>query len=154
MNIGIIVYSHTGHTLHLANEIEARLSKESHNVTLERLRTVVPLSMGATRVDLKTIPAVEQYDALLLGTPVRGGLPSPPVIRFIEQSASFKGKKVGCFATGFFKASWGQNQTLDRMKELCENKSAEVVGIGSVRWFSFTRKQQITDVSKHLSALF
>lgn len=40
MNIGIIVYSLSGHTLALAVQLKEALSADGHEVTLERVETV------------------------------------------------------------------------------------------------------------------
>lgn len=153
MNIGIIVYSHTGHTLAVAIQLKEALSASGHNVTLEQLETVVPLQMGDTTAELKTVPAVEGYDALIFACPVRGGTPAPPMRVYLEQIPTLTGKKVACLVTGFFPAGWGRNQTLAQMKALCESKGAAVCGSGSVRWPDLGRKRKITGVIHDLMAL-
>ena len=75
------------------------------------------------------------------------------MLRFLEESLSFEGKKVVCFSTGFFRPEWGQNQTLGRMKELCEAKQAAVLGVTSVRWWSLHRKQSIGKAVDYISDL-
>ena len=154
MNIGIIVYSHTGHTLSVAMKLKAKLSAAGHVVTLEQLETAGPVSLSATSADLKTTPAIDTYEALVFGSPVRGGVPAPPMMSYLEQVTSLEGKKVACLVTGFFPPGWGRNQTVAHMKEICESKGATVCGSGSVGWFSLGRKRQISKVVDSLSALF
>ncbi|MBN1875621.1 MAG: flavodoxin family protein [Anaerolineae bacterium] len=154
MNIGILVYSHTGHTLNVARKLQEQLSASGHMVTLAQLETVVPLKMGDTTASLKTIPPVDTYDALVFACPVRGGTPAPPMRVYLEQITSLEGKKVACLVTGFFPAKWGRNQTLAQMKTLCESKGATVCGLGSVWWSFPGRKQKISMVVDHLSQLF
>ena len=143
MNIGMIVYSETGHTLSVAVKLQQRLAAAGHQVALERLETVAPLTMGATTARLKSRPPIEPYDALVLGTPVRGGAPSPPMAAYLAQTPSLHGKRVALLVTGFFPYTWGRQQTLARLKETCEAKGATVCGAGSVRWPSLTRRRQI-----------
>ena len=155
MNIGIIVYSRTGHTFSVANKLQQTLSTAGHTVNLERVETAGPVSMGATNVALKTKPGVDAYDALVFGCPVRGGEPAPSMASYLEQLGSLEGKKVACLVTGFFPvAGWGRDQTIDQMKQICKSKGATVCGSGSVGWFSFSRKRQIAEVADDLSKLF
>ena len=154
MDIGIIVYSHTGHTLSVALKLKEILSKKTHNVTLERLQTRVPLTMTALTAELKTIPNIESYDAVILGTPVRGGEPSPPMKAFLEQIDSFDGKMVAILVTGFFPFDWGRKQTIVSLETICRSKDAELCGSVSVRWLNLKRKRQITKVLDSVSGFF
>ena len=154
MDIGIIVYSHTGHTLSVSNKLQERLSSRGQKVTLERLVTTLPLTMSAVTAELKTIPTIQPYDAVILGTPVRGGTPTPPMKAFLEQIASFEGKMVAFLVTGFFPAKWGRNQTIAELEAICRSKNAVVCGSGSVGWFSLARKQQVKKAVDSLSVLF
>ena len=155
MYIGIVIYSETGHTLAVAKKLKETLAASGHKVTLERVEAVGPVSPAATHVTLKTRPETEPYDVLVFGTGVRGGQPAPPMASYLEQLPSLQGKQVACLATGFFPvAGWGRDQTLARMKEVCEAKGAIVCGSGSVGWFSLSRRRQIVEVVEALSGSF
>jgi len=154
MNIGIIVYSQSGHTLSVAAQLQETLSADGHAVTLTQLETVAPLQMGDTTAELNTIPEVGAYDALVFACPVRGGTPAPPMRVFLEQVASLEGKKVALLVTGFFQAKWGREQTLAQMRALCDAKGASVCGVGSVGWSSLRRKQQIARAMADLRQVF
>jgi flavodoxin len=154
MKIGIIVYSQTGHTLAVAEKLREALSAAGHRVDLERLETAGPLVLGATDAPLKNKPQIHGYDALVLGTGVRGGLPAPPMASYLEQLPSLEGMQVACLATGFFPAQWGQNQTLAKMAEVCASKGATVRGARSVRWPSLRRKRRTAEVVSELAGLF
>jgi flavodoxin len=153
MRVGIIVYSHTGHTLTVAERLKERLSEIGHRVTLERLETVGPVSPSADTVELRTKPFVGGHDALVMGSPVRGGRMSAPMRSYLEQVPSLEGKRVACLVTGVFPAGWGRNQTLAEMEQACKSKGAEVCGSGSVGWFSLRRKRRISRVVDRLSGL-
>jgi flavodoxin len=153
MRVGIVVYSHTGHTLTVAERLKERLSEIGHRVTLERLETVGRASPSADTAELRTKPFVGAYEALVLGSPVRGGRMSAPMRSYLEQVSTLEGKKVACLVTGLFPAAWGRNQTLAEMEEACESKGAEVCGSGSVGWFSLGRSRQISRVVDRLSGL-
>ena len=92
MKIGMIVYSRTGHTLSVAMKLKEKLSIAGHMVTLEQLETAGPVSLSATSAELETMPAIDAYEALVFGCPVQGGVPAPPMMSFLEQVASLKGK--------------------------------------------------------------
>jgi len=154
MNIGIIVHSHTGHTLSVAKKLEGKLSAAGHTVALEQVEPAEPAKLSATSAELKTKPAIDPYDALVFGSPVWGGRMSAPMTSYLEQIPSLEGKKVACLVTHFFFRGWGADQTLTLMKEVCESKGATVCGSGSVRWFSLGRKRQISKVVDSLSTLF
>jgi flavodoxin len=154
MNIGIIVYSRSGHTLSVAQALQKKLSAAGHTSTLEQVEAIEPVSPTATHVELKTRPEIDAYEALVFGAPSWGGTPPPPLRVYLEGLGSLEGKKVACLATGIFPASWGRNQTLGRIQEICESKGATVCGSGSVGWWGLRRKRQIAEVADRLSALF
>ena len=154
VNIGIVVYSRTGHTLSVAMKLKEKLSAAGHVVTLERLETVGPESLSATSVELKSVPAIDRYEALVFGSPVRGGVPAPAMVSCLERVAPLEGRKVACLVTGFFPARWGRDQTVARMKEMCASKGATVCGAASVGWFSLRRKRQISKAVDDLASCF
>ncbi len=155
MNIGIIIYSVSGHTLSVAAELEKKLSVAGHTVTLERLETEGPPTLRSESAPLKTKPAVASYDGLVFAAPVRGGVPASPMTRYLEQIPSLQGKPVDCLVTGFFPvAGWGRDQTIAQMCEICESRGATVRGSGSVGWFGLGRGRRIAQLVDSLSALF
>ena len=154
MNIGIIVYSLSDHTLTAATRLKEKLTAGGHEVTLERVETVGPAKPQFENAELKTKPPVDAYDAVVFACPVRGGTVPPPMKRYLEQIPSLQGKQVACLVTHFFQREWGTNQTLAALREICESKGATVRGAGDVRWFSLHRKEQIAQVVEALSRLF
>ena len=151
MDIGIIVYSRTGHTLSVAEKLKGRLSADGHAVALEQLEIAGPDNLSATTAALKTRPAIDRYDALVLGSPVNGGRMSAAMNSYLEQVPSLQGKKVVLLLTHFFFPAWGANQTIAQMKGVCESRGATVCGSGSVRWTSLRRGRQISRVVDRLS---
>jgi flavodoxin len=154
VNIGIIVYSQTGHTLSVATKLKEKLAEGGHSVHLVQLETVEPVRMYTADAQLKTKPAIDTYDALVFSAPVQGGAPAPPMGSYLEQITSLQGKKVACLVTGIFPAGWGRNQTIAQMKAICASKGATVCGAGTVGWWSLGRKRQIAEVVDRLSRAF
>lgn len=154
MDIGIVVYSQTGHTLSVAAKLQEALSTAGHKVNLERIEVAGPVRLRAVNALLKTRPEIDAYDALVFGSPVQGGTPAPPMMDYLEQIASLQWKTVACLVTGVFPAGWGRNQTIAQMRVVCESKGATVCGSGSVGWLSLGRRRQIAEVVDSLSRLF
>jgi flavodoxin len=154
MNIGIIVYSQTGHTLAVAKALENKLTAAGHAVKLDRVEAAVPMSPAEAGVRLKTKPEIGTYDAVVFGSPVIGGALPPAMSGYMAQLPSLQGKKVACLVTHFFRAAWGADQTIAQMEVLCESKGATVCGVGDVKWFQLRRKRQIDEVVERMSRLF
>ena len=134
MNIGIIVYSQTGHTLSVAMKLEEKLSAAGHVVNLERVEIYGPDRPGATHVSLKTKPSIDAYDALVFGSPVRGGMMPPAMTSYLEQVTSLQGKRVVCLVTHFFPKNVLVKQSLNTF---AGNRSAEIRPTGGAhRWYS------------------
>ena len=155
MNIGIIVFSQTGHTHAVALRLQERLSAAGHTANIEQVEISGELGSGVSNYQLKTTPAVGAYDALVFGGPVLGFALSPVMKDYLAQIASLEGKKVACFITKSLPFYWtGGNQAAKTMRELCESKGGEVCGSGIVIWSSARREQMITDVVERLCGLF
>jgi flavodoxin len=151
MKIGIIVYSHTGHTLSVATKLKERLSANGRTVNLEQVEIYGLDGPGVTDVRLKTKPRTDTYDALVFGSPVRGGGMPPAMMNYLEQVTSLQGKKVAFLVTHFFPQAWGANQTIAQMKAICESKGATVCGWGDVGWPRLGNKRRIAEVVDHLT---
>jgi flavodoxin len=154
MNIGIVVYSQSGHTLAVAKRLEETLSAAGHTVKLERVEAAGPVGPAATGVQLKTKPEIDAYDAVVFGSPVIGGALPPAMSSYMAQLRSLQGKKVACLVTHFFRPAWGADQTIAQMEDICECKGATVCGAGNVKWFQLRRKRQIAEVIERMSRLF
>jgi flavodoxin len=146
MNIGIIVYSLSGHSLSVASELKDKLSASGHSVVMVRIETVGPASAANEQADLKTKPAVEKYDTLVFGFPVRGGAIPPPMMNYLEGTPSLRNKKVHSFVTHFFRKEWGANQTNAALKAICKSKGAQICYMGEINWFSLNRRKLVIQV--------
>jgi flavodoxin len=151
MKIGIIVYSLSNHTLSVAVKVQEKLAAAGHAVTLERIEIEGQAVHTNESAALKTMPDTAPYDAVIFGSPVRGGVLPPPVQRYFDQVDSLGGKKTAILVTGFFPYKWGRMQVTGQMREILEKKDAHVCGIGSVGWFSLNRRAQIRTAVRELS---
>jgi len=151
VNVGIVVYSHTGHTRAVAQKLEERLSEDGHAVTLEELEIAGPVNLSATTAALRRKPSIELYDTLVFASPVNGGRMSAAMNSYLDQLPPLAGKGVICLVTHFLFRSWGAKQTLEQMQEVCQSKGAAICGVGSVRWSSLRRGRQIAQVVENLA---
>lgn len=152
--IGIIVHSHTGHTLTVARRLAEALSADGHEVALKPLETVGPANPSAETVALKNPPSIDRYDVLILASPVNGGRMSGAMRSYLDQISSLEGKQVAILLTHFLPYAWGAKQTIEQMTEICESKGATVIGTADVRWSSPRRGRQIARAVETLSDLF
>ena len=155
MNIGIIVYSLSGHTLGVVTSLQQKLAAGGHAVALQRLEMVGPATPSAEKgAELKSRPALGEYDALVLACPVRGGAPPPPMASYLQGVPSLQGKKVALLVTHFFPRAWGARQTLTALQEACAARGATVCGMSSVHWFGLGRRRQVARVVDELAGCF
>ena len=155
MKIGIIVHSKTGNTLSIAKVLQEKLLKAGQTVDIERLIPVDEKQNDAKKIQLKTIPDISKYDALIFGGPVWGLSISPVLASYLSNITSLQGKKVAIMVTQFFPSpKLGGNQAIAQAKKICEAKDAVVCGTGIVNWSRIRRGKMITEVVEKLSSLF
>jgi flavodoxin len=152
MKVGIIIHSHTGNTLSVAEKLKDTIAAKGHAVNLERVFAVNEDPSAQGPVELKDIPDVSSYDVLIFGAPVRGFSLTPAMKAYLAQLQALKGKKAGCFVTQQFPFAWmGGNRTIGQMKKACEAKGAVPFSTGIVNWGSKKREEKIANVLKQLS---
>ena len=152
MNIGIIVHSHTGNTLSVAEKLKENLLSKGHLVTLEQVTAVNEDPAAATNVELKTIPDITGYDMLVFGAPVRAFSLSPVMLLYLNQLPSLQGKKVSCFVTQQLQFAWmGGNRSIKQMKKSVIAKNGTVHETGVVNWSSKKREELVTDLVNRIT---
>ncbi|HOC06143.1 MAG TPA: flavodoxin family protein [Bacillota bacterium] len=134
MKIGIIVFSHTGNTLSVAEKLQAKLTAASHSVQLEQV-TAAEESPRAEKAGLRNAPDTSSYDMLIFATPV-WAFSLPPVMKlYLDQIPTLKGKAVGCFVTQTFPFPWmGGNRTIRQMVSACEALGGNVFHTAVINW--------------------
>lgn len=147
MNIGIIVHSHTGNTLSVAEKLKEKFLSEGHLVNLEQVTAVNEDPAAAANVDLKTIPDTVGYDMLIFGAPVRAFSLSPVMLLYLNQLPSLQDIKISCFVTQQLPFAWlGGNRSIKQMKKAVIAKNGTVQKSGVVNWSSKKRDDLITDL--------
>jgi menaquinone-dependent protoporphyrinogen IX oxidase len=151
MEIGVVVYSHTGHTAKLAERLVPRLEALGWGVTVLPLAPAAEFSMNVERTPLASLPEIAPFDVVVVGTPVHGGRMSAPVRTFLGQSPLLAGKPVAFLLTHFFPRQWGAVQTIDEMAVLCDDAGATVLDSADVAWLGLGRRRRMDRAAADLA---
>ncbi|MCR3921395.1 MAG: flavodoxin [Firmicutes bacterium] len=155
MNIGIIVYSQTGNTRTVAEELKKKLDHNGHTVKIEQITITGDASPRTKNVQFKNMPIPDLYDALVFASPVQAFSLTSIMTSYLQQLSPLQDKKVACFVTKQLPGKWtGGNQAVATMKKICQSKGATVSGTGIVIWSKSGREQNINQCIEDLSNLF
>jgi len=154
MKIGIIVDSKSGFTHSIAKKLEGKFSALRHDVQIERINPIDEKQIDIKKIQLKSFPDLNKYEAIIFGAWVRGGSLSPAMAAYMSQMPSLQGKKIACFITKGLPFAWtGGNQTINQMRKLCESKGGKVIDTGMVIKMG-PRKKQIANLIEKFGKLF
>jgi NAD(P)H dehydrogenase (quinone) len=154
MKIGIVVYSQTGHTYSVAENLQEKLQANGHSVDIERVTTVGDVNPGSKNVTFQNQPDVQGYDALVFGSPVHAFNLAPAMRAYLEQIPSLQGKNVACYVTkGLPFHRTGGNQAISQMKKICQSKGATIVGTDILVWRGSTSKK-MDELTGKFSVIF
>jgi NAD(P)H dehydrogenase (quinone) len=155
MNIGIIVYSQTGHTLEVCGKLKDRFIGEGHSVSLEQVTVAGDRVSGARISELENRPDPSPYDAVVFAAHVEAFSLCPVMDRYLRGIEPIEGKKVGCLVTQQFPYPWmGGSRAIRQMARLCRAKGAMIRTEAVVNWAKSRRDKTmaaaITRVGKAL----
>lgn len=152
MKIGIIVHSHTGNTLQVAEKIREALAAQGHTAELERVRADKEGQAASGKITLLEAPDADPYDVILFGAPVQAFSLSPVMKTYLAGLPSLKGKRVGCFVTQRLLKPWmGGNRAVKQIFQFCKDKGADISESGIVHWSDKSRESRIADVASKLA---
>lgn len=150
MKIGILVHSVNGNTLSVCEALKEKLLASGHKVNLERISAIEkePVqSKDKSKIALKSIPDISQYDIVVLAAPVHGFSISEVMQAYLLRINYMHDLKVACITTQQFPYPWmGGNRAIKQLASICESKGATVVEKGIVNWSSSKRSKMIEDV--------
>ena len=155
MNIGIIVYSQTGHTLEACEKLKERLIGEGHSVSLEQVTVVGGRTPKTKEFALESKPSVEAYDAVVFASYVEAFSLCAVMSRYLKGIDMLEGKQVACLVTQQFPYAWmGGNRAIGQMKKICQPKGATIRATGVVNWAKAQRDKTMAGVVDRLGKAF
>lgn len=152
MKVGIIVYSQSGHTATFARTIADHLREAGIDYGIELLRPRGIPKPWTRNIEFRRIPEIDEYDIVLVGSPVWGFNASKVILKYLNSMKSLKGKKALPFVTyGLPLKSLGVNRSLKRMNAELEELCADILEGESQYYFLFkTNKNKMNEAAKRI----
>jgi flavodoxin len=148
MNIGIIIYSSSGHTVTVAKTIAERFRKDGHDVDIKLLLATGMPRPGSKRFSISNAPTSEDidgYDAIVFGGPVWFFRASPVILKFLGRIENLGEKKVIPFVTQLSPwPSFGGNQALRSMEFRLKGSGGKVLPGEVIPYFFGPDKQKLS----------
>lgn len=156
MKIGLIVHSVTGNTLLVCQKLELKLKENGHDVQLKEIKTKGKVNPGEKDADFTELPSLDGYDALVFGSHTEAFQLEQAMKLYFNKVETLKDKKVACISTHQFPLKWmGGNSAVKKMKSICEEKGANVLGTAVVDWSpEAKRNEKITAAVNEIASLF
>lgn len=156
MKIGLIIHSVTGNTLKVANELLTVLNEKGHKAEIKEIKTAGKVSPGEANANFKELPSLEGYDFLIFGSHTEAFQLEQTMKLYFKQLESLDGRKVACISTHQFPFKWlGGNSAAKKMKSMCEEKGAKVLGTVVIDWSpEKKRNEKIAEAVNKIADLF
>jgi flavodoxin len=155
MKIGVVVFSKTGNTNSVAKRIKEKLLTMGYTVSIEQIAAANDDQTDEKKVQLRSVPDISAYDAIIFGCPVRGFSLSAVMSAYLSQAAALQDKKVHCFVTQYFPFPFmGGKRAIEQMKNKCQYKGAEVCGTGIINWSNPRREDMIREMIDDIGKIF
>jgi len=156
MKIGLIIHSVTGNTLKVANALQLELVEKGHKVELQEIKTKGKVNPGESEANFTELPSLDGYDALVFGSHTEAFQLEQTMKLYFKQLESLKERKVACVSTHQFPFAWiGGNSAVKKMKAMCEEKGATVLGTVVVDWSPEKKREtKIAEANKAIADLF
>lgn len=143
LKVKLIYYSHFGYTKLVGEQISERLKIRGFDVNESRLEIVGPLNFRDNLAVTMEVPSIEDFDLIILGTPVHDGRMSGAMRYFIEQITSFHKKRLIIVVTYLYRRGWGAVQTIEDIRRHCEAKDADFLASADIQWVPVFKKWKI-----------
>jgi flavodoxin len=154
MNIGIIIYSMSGHTATVAKAVAERFRRDDHDVDIKLLLVTGMPHPGSKRFSICNMPESEEidgYDAILFGGPVWLFKPSPVILKFLGRLEKLDRKKLLCFVTQLsLWPSLGGHQALKMMNNKLKESGGTILPGESFQYFFGTNKQRLDETIERI----
>lgn len=147
MKAAIVIHSLTGNTLSVGNKIIKKLSEkglETELIKIEPLGGEDRNEADSLKINFKDQLNIEEYDIVIIGSPVRGFSMSPVLKAYLSKAGDLKQKKFYIFVTHFFPfAFMGGKTAIRQIKNQIENNGGNVVDSAIIDWKNPSRTKQI-----------
>jgi hypothetical protein len=146
MKIGFIVYSATGNTKCVAEQLKGDLEKNGHTVDYLEVKPLCDPKQSPGPIEFSKMHDLTEYDFLVFGSFVEAFNLNRCMTAYLKSMGGLTGKKALMLTTQQFPKKWmGGNQALRKMKKLLEEKGAEVLGGEDVNWAKEEGRQERID---------
>lgn len=153
MEIGIIFYSQTGNTAIVAQKLLEKFKDGGYAASLEQITISGNTPAQPGKFELTDLPRVEEYDAIVLGSPVQAFALNPVMKAYLATLPVMAEQKAACFVTKqlpLFKT--GGTQAIKYMEKTCASKGMVIVRSEIVVWSKGkNRDQSICHAVENLS---
>ena len=156
MKIGLLVHSVTGNTLSVMKKLKIALEEKDHEVELKEIKTAAKVEMGQKEAEFTENPSPLAYDAVVFGSHTEAFQLETAMQLYFKQIENFNGLKIACISTHQFPFEWlGGKSTIRKMKNMCEDKGAEILGTAIIEWSPESKRQaKIEKAVEHIAGLF
>jgi flavodoxin len=137
MKIGFVVYSATGNTRSVAQQLKVKLEKKGHTAEYLEVKPLCDPKESTGPIEFSKMHDLSEYDFLVFGSFIEAFNLNRCMAAYLKNMGDITGKKAIMLTTQQFPKKWlGGNQALKKMKKLLEEKGAEVLGGEDVNWTS------------------
>lgn len=145
--IGLVVYSHTGNTLSVAERLQQELAQRGHRCDLLRLQIDGDDKPGRKSYQFTSLPDLGVYDSLVFASPVHGFSLATPMESYFRQVVTLQGKLVSLFVTHHFPLAWlGGTRALSQMRTHIAARGGIIGETGIINWSNRKREQEISQL--------
>lgn len=155
MKIGIIVYSQTGTTKSVMEQLKERLAAAGHQVALESVETAGDVAPGPGAVELSSAPDATLYDAVVFASPVQAFSLAPAMKAYMDQMGSLEGKRAACLVTKRLPGKWtGGYAAVRRIRKRCQERGATIGPSEIIVWSHKDRDRLVAEAVDALAVFF
>ena len=134
MNIGIVVYSKTGHTFEVASRLNEMFESTGHTSTIERVIPKDDKEYDVNKIELNEISDLSSYELIVFASPVNAFSLTPPMKKYMMSLNDISVPAI-CFVTMALPFKWmGGTQTVSKMKYYIKSSGGTVLNTGIIRW--------------------
>ncbi|MEA4998862.1 MAG: hypothetical protein VB087_05655 [Candidatus Limiplasma sp.] len=152
MKIGIIVYSQTGNTLQVAEQLKAALLETGHEAALEQITAQQEQTKEGITVNLTHAPDASVYDMVYFAAPVQAFSLCPVMKRYLATMQDFGGRRAALLTTQQLPKTWmGGKRAIRQMGQAVASKGGTVLASGIVNWSAKDRDARIRQVVAELA---